>query len=104
MKTSLEDFAKRIAAAKCPEDLFGDLHGDLRHALAVEYRAHVHVVHPDKHTGVAATLASSCFARLGELRDLPMHVCEDLRVPLVLRSHGPTYLDKVGRGGALAAW
>ena len=73
MPADLHGFAKKLAAAKCPEDVFGVLETrspDLkRRDLAGAYRRLVLVVHPDRYSGPDVALANSCFTQLGILRE-----------------------------------
>jgi len=61
---SLEATSVVFAQAKSPEDVFGLLGGDQKHALAALYRKLVIVVHPDKHVGASSALASRLFSEL----------------------------------------
>lgn len=67
----LELIANQLAAARCPEDVFGPLQGgdDQQHQLAVRYRRIVQVVHPDKHHGSDIALAETAFTTLKNMRE-----------------------------------
>lgn len=78
--TGLDEIARRIAAAACPEDVFGEIdeasEKSPRDQIALAHRRLTLGVHPDRHARAAVAdreLAESCFRRLEELHGQALH-------------------------------
>ena len=72
MTDDLHTLSRKLAAAKCPEDLFEDIEPNRRdHAhreIARIYRQILLVIHPDHHSGTDLAIANACMMQLEKLR------------------------------------